>query len=86
MAVVVIDFEVSDVCSSGGHGTVTMRQDGSPIASRRVYIEDLKTDAAEVVVKPALWDVALEMIRLDNPATLAELKTLINSMTITVDF
>lgn len=82
----VIDFQVSDECSSGGHGTVTLRQDGSPIASKRVFITQLKEEAADADPKPALWDIALEMIRLANPATLGELKTLINTMTITVDF
>jgi hypothetical protein len=86
MATSVIDFQISDACAAGGHGTITMRQDGSPIGSRREFIESLKEEAANVNPKPALWDLALEMIRLTNPSTLAELKTLINTMTITVDF
>lgn len=82
----IIDFQVSDICAAGGHGTVTMRQDGVPIDSKRVMIEDLRQDAAEVKVKPALWAVGLEMIRRADPATPAALKTKINEMTITVDY
>lgn len=86
MASSVVDFQISDLCTAGGHGTITMRLDGSPIGSRREYIESLKEEAADVDPKPALWDLALEMIRLADPSTLTELKTLINTMTITVDF
>lgn len=86
MASSVIDFQVSDFCIGGGHGTITMRQDGSPIGSKQEYIESLKEEAANVDAKPALWELALEMIRLADPLTLTELKTLINTMTITVDF
>lgn len=86
MPISVIDFQVSDICSGGGHGTITMRKDGSPIGSIRTSIEAMKEEAVGLDPKKALWNVALEMLRLSNPSTLVDVKNTINSMTITVEF
>lgn len=79
-----ITFEVTDVCSGGGHGTILIKQDDVEIGSYRPDIQLLKTAAEKNDVLEGIKSVALEVIKTANPDTLPELKMLINNITITV--
>jgi hypothetical protein len=80
----VIDFQLFDICSGGGHATLTVRQDTSPIDSRGIGIQSLKNEAADSDKIEAIMGMAVEIIKAAAPSTLPDLKTLINSMTITI--
>ena len=86
MAANTITFTLDNFCAAGAHGELSFLVDAVSTASKHVVWSDEKEVPTNEELKDAVYIIAREMVNRSGANSKAEVQTVIDAMTITLDY